>query len=91
MKRAQTAMVEFLLDAGADPQARTIEGNSALEIALAGGHERIAELLLQAGARVRAVNSKGLTACHWAARFAEDSCNVSAIFGARRRLCEGDL
>jgi ankyrin repeat protein len=71
MNRAQTAMVEFLLGAGADPQARTIEGFGPLEIALAGGHERIAELLVQAGARVRAVDSKGLTACHWATRCIE--------------------
>jgi ankyrin len=68
MKRAQTAMVEFLLDAGADPQARTTEGISAFEIALSGGHERIAQRFLQTGAAVRAVNSQGLTACHWAAR-----------------------
>jgi ankyrin repeat protein len=71
MTRAQTAMVEFLLGAGADPQARTIEGVGPLEIALACGHERIAELLVQAGARVRGVDSKGLTACHWATRYLE--------------------
>jgi ankyrin repeat protein len=49
--RHSTLVVKALLDAGADPHARTPEGQSAYKYALSAGLTEIATLLEQAGAR----------------------------------------
>ncbi|MFO8007619.1 MAG: ankyrin repeat domain-containing protein [Candidatus Brocadiia bacterium] len=54
----QAAMAKLLLHEGAEVNAETRRGRTALELALEGGHRDVAEVLLAAGAQVspRAVN-----------------------------------
>jgi ankyrin repeat protein len=56
--------VEILLEARADPNARTADsvGQTALIRAAMGGHRKIAEILLRAGADVNTKSDKGWTA-----------------------------
>jgi len=51
----------FLIEAGADPNARFRNGNSALHIAAFFGRDECAALLLSAGADARAKNVRGRT------------------------------
>ncbi|KAK4450535.1 hypothetical protein QBC34DRAFT_379248 [Podospora aff. communis PSN243] len=41
-------IVEILLNAGADPSARTFDGDSALDAAVKGGHTNVADLVMDA-------------------------------------------
>ncbi len=59
--------VRALLDAGADVEARTEDGHTALMLAAAGSHEGIVRMLLDAGADVNARDEKGWTALMWPA------------------------
>jgi ankyrin repeat protein len=52
---------EYLLDAGADVNARKKDGVTALHIAARNGNIEIMEVLLKHGANINAVDSKGWT------------------------------
>ena len=54
-------LLEVLLSAGADPNIKNKEGNTALHEATLGGDEEVALLLIQSGADVNAINNEGLT------------------------------
>ena len=53
---------KLLIDKGAEIDARTNEGTSALMAASMGGYTKIVELLLNAGANTKIKNSMGYTA-----------------------------
>jgi len=55
-------MVQFLLDAGGDPQAKSKDGFTALIWAAGGGNEIATEKLLRAGSDLHVKNSYGETA-----------------------------
>jgi ankyrin repeat protein len=55
------ACARILLDAGADPDARDVEGNTALMYAVDRDETEVARLLLAAGADVNAVPKNGYT------------------------------
>ena len=57
-------VVDFLLNKGADINARSKDGNTALMIASGGGvvKTRIVKILINHGANLRLRNSKGQTA-----------------------------
>ncbi|MEO0513138.1 MAG: acyltransferase family protein [Planctomycetota bacterium] len=57
----QPAAAAALLDAGADPNARSPDGNTALHTACFFGRAGVAEALLDAGADPAAVNGRGET------------------------------
>lgn len=60
------AIVERLLQAGAQPDARTDAAATALMLAARGGYLTIVERLLAAGADPNLRNDRGLTALGWA-------------------------
>jgi len=64
-----TAVVELLLAAGADVDAKNNYGWTALHYAAAYGHADVVELLLEAGADIKAKNNSGGTALHYAAAY----------------------
>jgi len=53
---------KLLIEKGADVNARTNEGNSALMAASMAGYTKIVELLINAGANAKAKNNMGYTA-----------------------------
>ncbi len=53
---------KLLIDKGAEIDARTNEGTSALMVASSGGYTKIVELLINAGANTKIKNSMGYTA-----------------------------
>ena len=72
------AMIELLLDAGADPDTVLAEGETALMTAARTGMVEAVELLLARGAHVDAAESwRGQTALMWAA--AEGNAEVVAV------------
>ena len=70
---ANAAMIEQLLAAGADPNARTIEGETPIMYLRGGGADARAALraLTQAGGDVNAVDRQGASALHRAERRGE--------------------
>jgi ankyrin repeat protein len=56
----------ILLEAGADINGATAEDGSALVVATASGHEKLAIFLLEKGADPNAKDGYGITALHWA-------------------------
>ena len=65
-KAGQLEVVEFLLNDGADVNARTHHDETPLMEAVDHGHDRVAELLLKNKADVNAVTVSGKTALHGA-------------------------
>jgi ankyrin repeat protein len=63
----QTDILEWLLDQGADVNARNPQGRTALVMAADHGHARMVSCLLRRGANVLIGDSRGVTALHAAA------------------------
>ena len=61
------AMVDYLLSAGADPNAAAFAGSTPLHVATQRGHHDIVERLVAAGANAEARDTGGRTAADWAA------------------------
>jgi ankyrin repeat protein len=61
-------VARLLLEKGADVNAKTHDGHTALQLAAAKGHETVARLLLEKGADVNAETHDGDTALRLAAR-----------------------
>ncbi len=80
VKESQTSVekVRALIDAGADVNAATEKGSTALMFAVYKGHVEIVKLLLAAKADVNAANKDGATALMWATldRSVEWDCSV---------------
>ncbi|MCB9883930.1 MAG: ankyrin repeat domain-containing protein [Planctomycetes bacterium] len=72
-----TAMLRFLIEAGADP-AESFEGSPLLVLASTDGLAEIVRLLLAAGAPVDAPDEDGLTALAWAARTRWGNAEIAA-------------
>jgi uncharacterized protein len=60
-------VARFLIDHGADVNARNLEGVTPLHQAAYGGSENVAKLLIAKGADVNAIDLKGRTPLHLAA------------------------
>eukprot|EP00904_Undaria_pinnatifida_P004919 jgi/Undpi1/1557/HiC_scaffold_11.g04947.m1 len=72
--RNQAAMVELLLERGADPDAHDVEeGLTPLMWAAQLGYTKVAALLLEWGAGTEQEDLEDLTALHWAARLGQES------------------
>ncbi|MGV3526343.1 MAG: ankyrin repeat domain-containing protein [Candidatus Sericytochromatia bacterium] len=65
--RDHAAAVDFLLERGANPNARNGRGHTPLMMAAAGGQTALVERLLKAGAELDAEEEIGNTALLWAA------------------------
>ena len=61
------ALLEALLDLGADPNAYACTGQRALMVAAVRGNHKAMDILVRRGAEVNALNSRGSTALIWAA------------------------
>jgi ankyrin repeat protein len=61
------AVVQLLLEKGADVDAKDNDGGTALHKTAGSGHEAVVRLLLEKGADVDAKSNDGWTALHWAA------------------------
>jgi ankyrin repeat protein len=83
----QLGCVRMMLAAGAcvDDPARGLSSLTALQLAVAAGHESCVQaLLLEAGADVGAVDSKGMTAVHYAAIRGHLGCLQSLLAAGGR-------
>ena len=67
-ERGQTDQIYRLLQAGANVNATSPNGTTALMMAVRGGHAGVVELLLAKGADVGHRNDAGATALAWATR-----------------------
>ena len=65
-KYGHLEIVRALLDAGANFDAKSNEGSTALMVASANGHLKIVRVLLDKGANFDAKNNEGMTALIWA-------------------------
>ena len=80
---ATAAGVAALLDAGADPNARTETGGTALHVAaMVSSTPAVVTALLNAGADPNARNELGATPLHFAARSSKTPAVVSALLDA---------
>ena len=70
----QLAVVRMLLVAKADIEAEDHAGGTPLMIAAAAGSAPLVRLLLEEGAKVDAVDSRGLSAMEIALRGSHDEC-----------------
>lgn len=66
-QKGQKAVLELLLQSGANPNTRNRSGDSVLNMATRGGHEELVELLLVSGADPNLTNKSGSTPLHQAA------------------------
>ncbi|KLJ06552.1 hypothetical protein EMPG_10050 [Blastomyces silverae] len=66
--RGYLAITSFLLERGADPQAKNDQGQTALHLAARNGMVSVVQLLLDQGALVNAASHNGKTALHKAAK-----------------------
>ncbi|MCJ1347463.1 hypothetical protein MMC31_005688 [Peltigera leucophlebia] len=74
-------VVPLLLEKGANVNAKTGDGKTALQIAAKNGHTTIARLLLDRGADVDSEDSRGRTPLYWAA--VENHITVMRLLLAR--------
>ena len=70
-----SAAIAVLLDAGADPETRNVDGRTPLHLAANDGGPENVDALLDAGANVEARDHLGMTPLHLAA----DSCRSPAV------------
>jgi len=74
------AMVEKLLAAGADKEAKSVKGLSPLHVAAGIGHVAVVETLLAAGADKEATDEGGLTPLHFAAASGQRESFLSTTY-----------
>jgi len=72
-------LMKRLLDLGADVEATTHKGETALHIAVQCGQADAISLLLESGANIQASDSKGRTALHFAVEGGEDTYVVVSL------------
>lgn len=72
-------VVQFLLDSGADVEAKTDVGNTALLYACQANNPVIAHLLLDHGADPKITDQKGTTPLHWAISYKHSDLAVRLI------------
>lgn len=84
--------VRLLLERGADPNAKSLYGDTPLVRATAAGERNIAVLLLAAGADPNLRCAGEITALHWAAEHHDDMTRLLLDAGAdpMARTAEGD-
>jgi ankyrin repeat protein len=75
----KTEVARYLLDIGANPNALSPNGTSALMMAVRGGHAETVDLLLAKGADVNLRNQNGATALAWATRGGFDAIEKSLV------------
>jgi hypothetical protein len=87
IRQGDAALVEFLLDHGADIEDRADEGESPLMKAALYGHRNIVRLLMDRGARVRFRTDKGFSAIEYAemGKDIEIQEMISAAYKAKKR------
>ena len=78
------AIVQLLLDAGADPNAEDDDGVPALHFATSKGDPEVVKILLYAGANVYATDKTGMTALHLAKKKRNKA--VSTVLTATQKL-----
>lgn len=76
--------VQNLLNKGADVNAKTRNGETALHSAAISGHKQAAELLLANGADVNALNGYGETALERAVYYIREYSNAETVEALRR-------
>lgn len=62
----QTAIIELLIELGADVNAKESNGRTPLHHAANNGHLEVIELLVRCGADLEASDGEGMTALKWA-------------------------
>lgn len=78
-QRGNEAMVDLLLDSGADINAQTAKGDTALHLATVKGERRVMKLLLARGADTKKTNKEGHTALHMAIGTASDEATIPLL------------
>jgi len=88
---ARAEIVVYLLEKGADMEARDIDGDTAIMYASSGGDSIIVDFLIEKGADVNVINLAGKTALLSAARQGfKDVVNMLLKAGANPRKAGGD-
>lgn len=83
-------IVETLLDEGADPNLRTVEGVAPLHVAVMTGNIKICELLINAGADVSQGGKQNKNCLHYAAMCG--NINIAkAIYAALKKMNKSTL
>ncbi|OXU30741.1 hypothetical protein TSAR_001901 [Trichomalopsis sarcophagae] len=80
----QVAVVDYLLERGADPNDVDAEGVSCLHCSATRGHQNTLLLLLHANAQIDATDARGNSALHFAADHGHDACVKALLYFAER-------
>lgn len=80
----QPAMVDFLLQRGADPNDADADGTTALHCAASRGHQNALILLLHANANPNSLDARGNGALHLAADHGHDACVKALLYFAEQ-------